>query len=417
MKGRMIVENNLFMKEYKILKFKDCIIQLNTGLNPRQNFSLGKGTLKYITAKNLNKSGLIDFSKCDFIDETAKNIIHKRSDIQTGDILFSSRAPIGHCHLIQEKPDFYDIGESIFSIRVNPKIVLPEYMYLYLTSDYFVKSASKHTTGSVIQEIRIADLMNMNIIVPTEDIQRKISKTIGTINNKIELINQINNNLEELMKTIYQRWFIEFEFPNEDGKPYKSSGGKLAYNEKMRQEIPENWKVNRFAEVTDMYQPITISNNKLIPNGKYNVYGANGIIGKYDKYNHEQNEIAVCCRGAGCGKYLMTVPFSWITGNAMIIKPKQGYDLKEYIYYKLDDKDIYNYVTGSAQPQITRTNIENMKIVIPDKSIIDKFNNIAKDARKEMINLIQEIQELNSLKEYLLPLLMNGQINVDDIEI
>ena len=223
MKGRMIVENNLFMKEYKILKFKDCIIQLNTGLNPRQNFSLGKGTLKYITAKNLNKSGLIDFSKCDFIDETAKNIIHKRSDIQTGDILFSSRAPIGHCHLIQEKPDFYDIGESIFSIRVNPKIVLPEYMYLYLTSDYFVKSASKHTTGSVIQEIRIADLMNMNIIVPTEDIQRKISKTIGTINNKIELINQINNNLEELAYTIFLHSFSNKTLNGTIGKIIKEN--------------------------------------------------------------------------------------------------------------------------------------------------------------------------------------------------
>lgn len=97
------------------------------------------------------------------------------------------------------------------------------------------------------------------------------------------------------MKTIYQRWFIEFEFPNKDGKPYKSRGGKLVYNDKLKREIPKNWKVDIFKEFTDMYQPITIPTNELRIDGEYNVYGANGIIGKYNKYNHEQNEIAVCC--------------------------------------------------------------------------------------------------------------------------
>ena len=182
------MKENLFMKECKILKLKDCISQLNTGLNPRQNFSLGNGSLRYITAKNLNKFGTIDFTKCDFIDEKAKDIIHKRSDIQIGDILFSSRAPVGHCHLIQNEPDYYDIGESIFSIRVNPNIVLPEYMCLYLSSDYFVKSASNYTTGSVIQEIRIANLMNMDIIIPTKDVQKKISNIIIAISKKLKII-------------------------------------------------------------------------------------------------------------------------------------------------------------------------------------------------------------------------------------
>ena len=108
---------------WRIMKFSDCIAQLNTGLNPRNNFSLGKGTLKYITAKNLTKQGTIDFSNCDSIDENAKIIINRRSDIKIGDILFSSRAPIGQCHLITEAPSFYDIGESIFSIRVNQDVV------------------------------------------------------------------------------------------------------------------------------------------------------------------------------------------------------------------------------------------------------------------------------------------------------
>lgn len=191
----MIIKECILNSGWHIMKFSDCIKQLNTGLNPRKNFSLGSGDLKYITAKNLTKYGTIDFSKSDFIDEDAKNIIHKRSDIKKGDILFSSRAPIGHCHLITEEPDFYDIGESIFSIRVNPEIVLPEYLCLYLASDYFVKMASKHTTGSIIMEIRISDLMNTEIIVPPQKIQKNIAKCMRKIDRKIELNKLINDNL------------------------------------------------------------------------------------------------------------------------------------------------------------------------------------------------------------------------------
>ena len=203
----MIIKENILNNGWHIIKFSDCIKQLNTGLNPRKNFSLGSGKLKYITAKNLTKFGTIDFSKCDFIDEEAKRIIHKRSDIRRGDILFSSRAPIGHCHLITEEPDFYDIGESIFSIRVNQDVVLPEYLCLYLASDYFVKVASKHTTGSIIMEIRISDLMNTEIIIPPREIQKKIAKCLNKIDQKIELNKMVNDNLEQQIQLIFDYLF------------------------------------------------------------------------------------------------------------------------------------------------------------------------------------------------------------------
>ena len=180
---------------WRVLRFSECILQLNTGLNPRSNFSLGNGDLKYITAKNLTKQGTIDFSKCDYIDEEAKRIINRRSDIKVGDILFSSRAPIGHCHLIKDEPYDYDIGESIFSIRVDASVVIPEYMCLYLASESFVKMASKHTTGSIILEIRISDLMDTEIIVPPKNIQGKIATCLRAIDGKIEINQKINDNL------------------------------------------------------------------------------------------------------------------------------------------------------------------------------------------------------------------------------
>ena len=124
------------------------------------------------------------FQSVILLTKKQKELFIKRSDIRRGDILFSSRAPIGHCHLITEEPDFYDIGESIFSIRVNQDVVLPEYLCLYLASDYFVKVASKHTTGSIIMEIRISDLMNTEIIIPPREIQKKIAKCLNKIDQK-----------------------------------------------------------------------------------------------------------------------------------------------------------------------------------------------------------------------------------------
>ena len=148
----MNVESKLQEHGWKTLKLRECITQLNTGLNPRDNFSLGSGSIKYITAKNLTSTGFIDFSSCDYVDSKAKEIIHRRSDLQQGDILLSSRAPIGNCHFVKEIPTFYDIGESIFCIRVNKNIILPEYLCLFFSSNYFKEAASKRVTGSVIKE-------------------------------------------------------------------------------------------------------------------------------------------------------------------------------------------------------------------------------------------------------------------------
>ena len=384
----MIIKENILNNGWHIIKFSDCIKQLNTGLNPRNNFSLGSGKLKYITAKNLTKFGTIDFSKCDFIDEDAKKIIHKRSDIRRGDILFSSRAPIGHCHLITEDPDFYDIGESIFSIRVNQDVALPEYLCLYLASDYFVKVASKHTTGSIIMEIRISDLMNTEIIIPPREIQKNIAKCLNKIDRKIELNKMVNDNLEQQKKTIFTFQFL--------------------------QNANTEWKQQSLAELSEMYQPKTISGKDLIAAGNYFVYGANGIIGKYNQYNHSESEIAVACRGASCGSIQMTLPFSWITGNAMVVKPHSNFPYREYLYYYLLAKNPNYLCSGSAQPQLTRENLTLYSLKVPSTTELNAFENYAEKVRKIIIKNQQENIELSTLRDWLLPMLMNGQATISD---
>ena len=129
--------------------------------------------------------------------------------------------------------------------------------------------------------------------------------------------------------------------------------------------LPKGWAWCKLGEVCNIYQPKTITTKEISDTGKYKVFGANGIIGYYDKYNHNFEEIAVTCRGATCGTVNITEPKSWITGNAMVVSPLNSYLSKKYLFYYLKNTNMKNIITGSAQPQITKTNIETLFIPLP----------------------------------------------------
>jgi type I restriction enzyme, S subunit len=128
-----------------------------------------------------------------------------------------------------------------------------------------------------------------------------------------------------------------------------------------------------------MYQPPTISTKEMIPNGEFVVYGANGPIGRYNKFNHEEPQLLVTCRGATCGAVNMSEPFSWINGNAMVIQPDLALASLEYMKYAfLGGIDVSSSITGSAQPQITRTTLEVIKVPLPSlekqRDVVEKLD-------------------------------------------
>ncbi|MFQ1710116.1 restriction endonuclease subunit S [Aeromonas veronii] len=130
------------------------------------------------------------------------------------------------------------------------------------------------------------------------------------------------------------------------------------------------WTINTLGNTCDMYQPKTISCKEMVQDGTYPVFGANGIIGRYDQYNHEEPQLLITCRGATCGSINISEPFSWITGNAMVIRPKQeGIDIRFLEYILRGGINISEAITGAAQPQITRTNLSPLKISYPTSLI------------------------------------------------
>lgn len=141
--------------------------------------------------------------------------------------------------------------------------------------------------------------------------------------------------------------------------------------------INQKWPFVELGEVCEMYQPKTITSKEIKSEGKYKVFGANGIIGYYDKYNHEDSEVLVTCRGATCGTLNLSEPNSWITGNAMVVKPKDDRLDKQFLLYVLKNSDFKLVISGSAQPQITRTSLSSLKIPLPpievQKEIVEQI--------------------------------------------
>lgn len=132
--------------------------------------------------------------------------------------------------------------------------------------------------------------------------------------------------------------------------------------------MKKDWKYKKLGEICDLYQPKTISAKELVEDGMYPVYGANGIIGKYDKYNHENSELLMTCRGATCGTINVSVPYSWINGNAMVIHPKSDFVSIPFLAYQLKGIDLSDVITGAAQPQITRQTLTNKVISLPSSN-------------------------------------------------
>jgi type I restriction enzyme, S subunit len=171
--------------------------------------------------------------------------------------------------------------------------------------------------------------------------------------------------------------------------------------------MKQGWEIKQLGEVCEIYQPTTIAKKLMIPDGDYPVFGANGIIGKYDKYNHEESELLITCRGATCGSVNISLPKSWINGNAMVVRPLIDDLQKDYLEYLFRGGiDVTKVITGSAQPQITRQSLSPIEIPIPpldeQKRIVSKLDKCFEAIDKARTNVEKNLQNAKDLFDNLL---------------
>ena len=296
--------------------------------------------------------------------------------------------------------------------------ILPNKEYSSVFLKYSIDTLYDHlvglSSGSARDNLSQTELKKLKLIMPvTKNEQENLVSILSLIDRKIELNRQINQNLEAMAKQLYDYWFVQFDFPDENGRPYKSSGGEMLWNEKLKRFIPRGWESSTLGNECQMYQPKTLGLSELDEFAKYKVYGANGIIGKYHAYNHENSEIAMACRGNSCGTVNRTAPFSWITGNAMVIKMIDDSIHNEYIKQALRYANVEGAISGSGQPQLTRENLNSIKLCKPTRELIIRFSEQVSNIVEMYLQNESNIEELTKQRDELLPLLMNGQVSVN----
>ncbi|WP_427453588.1 restriction endonuclease subunit S [Litorimonas sp. WD9-15] len=313
--------------------------------------------------------------------------------------------------------DYPSATYSGFLKRLRPTqsdVTYPKYMAFYLRSKLFRKTMTNNAVLTLRASLNEDIFSYLDLLLPEYTEQVKIGDLLHLISQKISLNNTINSELETLAKTIYDYWFVQFDFPDENGRPYKTCGGELVYDDKLGREIPSGWSGKDLGDLCKLYQPKTISGKDMVRDGKYLVYGANGIVGRYDQYNHKDSVVTVTCRGASCGTLNVTLPCSWITGNAMVVQPFNK-DLNiDFITNSLTWANLDSAITGSAQPQITRTNLAPIKICLPKANVLESYNRIINPSFEKRNDNLLENQKLSKLRDWLLPMLMSGQITVGD---
>ncbi|WRF62579.1 restriction endonuclease subunit S [Helicobacter pylori] len=320
-------------------------------------------------------------------------------------ILFSSRAPIGYVAIAEKR---LCTNQGFKSIIPNKKIY---FEFLYYLLKYHKDNISNIGGGTTFKEVSGATLGLFEVkIPPTYYEQQKIARTLSVLDQKIENNHKINELLHKILELLYEQYFVRFDFLDENNKPYQTSGGKMKFSKELNRLIPSGWSV-RFLnhKIVSTYQPKTISKTLLNNSYSYSVYGGGGIIGRFTEYNHEQSEFIISCRGQ-CGISYLTLPKSWITGNAMVIRPTKSYTSKTYLYHTIKKYKLTNYITGSVQPQITRQNLSTMPILIPKRKTLNKWNNISSLLWNLIHNNMQSTQTLTTLRDFLLPLLLKQQV-------
>ncbi|GAA7518088.1 restriction endonuclease subunit S [Helicobacter pylori] len=320
-------------------------------------------------------------------------------------ILFSSRAPIGYVAIAEKR---LCTNQGFKSIIPNKKIY---FEFLYYLLKYHKDNISSIGGGTTFKEVSGATLGLFQVkIPPTYYEQQKIARTLSVLDQKIENNHKINELLHKILELLYEQYFVRFDFLDENNKPYQTSGGKMKFSKELNRLIPNGWSV-RFLnhKIVSTYQPKTISKTLLNNSYSYSVYGGGGIIGRFTEYNHEQSEFIISCRGQ-CGISYLTLPKSWITSNAMVIRPTKSYTSKTYLYHTIKKYKLTNYITGSVQPQITRQNLSTMPILIPKRKILNKWNNISSLLWNLIHNNMQATQTLTALRDFLLPLLLKQQV-------
>ena len=361
----------------------------------------------YIRILDMYQGRIINISEeMQYAKDEYWNVI-KSYIVKKGDVILAIVGnTLGMVSIIGDTLDNANLTENCCKFDdLDTNKVRALFLYYSLIAPLNQKNIEKFKVGSSQPKLPIYNINQLLIPRWSVKVQDKITGVLAAIDSKIEVNIQIITELESMAKTIYDFWFLQFDFSDENGKPYKSSGGKMVWNEELKREIPEGWSNGVFSDLIDIGNG---RDHKDLGDGNIPVYGSGGIMRTVDTSIYSGESVLIPRKGTLNNIIYVNGDF-WTVDTMFYTKMKKDHSAI-YTYYSAKLYDFEKLNTGTGVPSMTSSIIYNLKVVIPPDKILEYFDKYVQVFYKQIREKEIENGELVSLRDFLLPLLMNGQV-------
>ena len=374
--GELKIENGL--SEWKEYKLKECIEtnQRSIGKDYQHSKILYLDTGS-ITANRID--GLQEFNIAD-APSRAKRLVREN------DIIYSSVRPNQlHYGFIKNPNENLVVSTGFVVITCNQEKIQPKYLFYYLSSDTsteYLHSIAEAST-SAYPSLKPSDIEALEIELPPLSEQRAIAEVLSSLDDKIDLLHRQNKTLEQMAETLFRQWFIE--------------------------EAKEDWEEVMLGSIIKIGSGKGLNKDKYVDNGKYPVLGANGVIGRTNKYLFDDRLIYTGRVGTLGNVFRVENKKVWLSDNTLVIKPMKYYN---YVYFILKNAKLGQFNVGSTQPLVRQSDVKEIIIKIAPAKKHLEFENISDLYFQKIYNNQQQIRTLEKLRDTLLPKLMSGEVRV-----
>ncbi|WP_139958573.1 restriction endonuclease subunit S [Flavicella sediminum] len=356
--------------------------------------------------------------------------------LEEGDIVFARTGnSTGKSYFHESKNGRLAFAGFLIKFGINSELVNPKYLRYYTITNHYKLWVENFSLGSTRGNLNAQSFGECPIPLPERKQQDLLAKVLSDLDAKIEINNKINQELEAMAKTLYDYWFVQFDFPivTSSGvdKPYKSSGGKMVFNKELKREIPEGWEVKEIINLCTRIGDGLHGTPKYVEKSDYSFINGNnlknGFIStdndtkkvsaqEYEKHFIElnNNSILLSINGTLGNLAIYNNEKVMLGKSSAYINCKENH--RTYCYEYLNQshmkKVFWNIATGSTIKNLGLESIKKLKILEPNNNLIEQFNQLTKSIENKRINIFKQNQKLSELRDWLLPMLMNGQVSV-----
>lgn len=374
------------MSNWKTYKLRDFV-----EINPRISLKQGN-EYSFVEMKDLDAT-------FKYVVPSAKKELKGGAKFENRDTLFARITPClenGKICQVKELENNVGFGSTEFLIfRGKENISDTDFVYYLMRSDYVRNNAIQMMSGtSGRQRVEKSALEELEIQAPDLNTQKEIAQILSSLDDKIELLQQMNQTLENIALAIFKEWFVNFNFPGFDGE--------------LVDGLPKGWEMGKFEELTDIKTGKGLKRSEFKIDGKYPVVGANGELGKTDDYLLD-DKFLLTGRVGTLGAVNISYGKKWYSDNVLIMKP---YSYFYYAYFILRMIDMNSLNRGSTQPLITQTDLKNYLSLIPDEDTLNLFEDVISHLFEKVFRNKEQIQTLTQTRDTLLPKLISVQLEI-----